>query len=150
MFIPVEGAFRLMLEEAPRLWQVAKDNNILIVSQMTLIIVLNMIQMAWKQHEQEKNISDVYKTAEELMSQLKGWMESYVKIGDYLGKASSAYEDSKKKLSDSNQSVIKKIGKLEKLGIAPKRSNAKIKTGSRLSGPESVIPKELSDDEITD
>lgn len=150
MFIPVEGAFRLMLEESPRLWQVAKDNNILIVSQMTLIIVLNMIQMAWKQHEQEKNISDVYKTAEELMSQLKGWMESYVKIGDYLGKASSAYEDSKKKLSDSNQSVLKKIGKLEKLGIAPKRSNAKIKTGSRLSGPESVIPKELGEDEVTD
>ena len=47
-------------------------------------------------------------------------------------------------------SVEEKIGKLEKLGIAPKRSNAKIKTGSRLSGPESVIPKELSDGEITD
>ena len=43
-----------------------------------------------------------------------------------------------------------KIGKLEKLGIAPKRSNAKIKTGSRLSGPESVIPKELGEDEVTD
>ena len=50
MFIPVEGAFRLMLEADPMLWQVAKDNRVLIVSQMTLIIVLNMIQMAWKQH----------------------------------------------------------------------------------------------------
>lgn len=49
MFIPIEGAFRLMLEEDPMLWQTAKDNNVLIVSQMTLIIVLNMIQMAWKQ-----------------------------------------------------------------------------------------------------
>lgn len=144
MFIPVEGAFRLMLEEDPMLWQVAKYNNVLIVSQMTLIIVLNMIQMAWKQANQEKNIAEVYKTAEELMSQLGGWMGSYVKIGDALEKAAAAYGDASKKLSDSNQSVIKKIQKLEKLGLSPKRSQAKIKTTGRTMGPESIIPAVLS------
>lgn len=143
MFIPVEGAFRLMLEEDPRLWQVAKDNKVLIVSQMTLIIVLNMIQMSWRQHEQEKNIAAVFATAEELMGQLRGWMEAYVKIGEHLGKASDAYEDARKKLSDSNQSVIKKIDKLEKLGIAPKRSNARIKSTARMVEGGSIIPKEL-------
>lgn len=144
MFIPVEGAFRLMLEEDPMLWQVAKDNNVLIVSQMTLIIVLNMIQMAWKQANQEKNIAEVYKTAEELMSQLGGWMGSYVKIGDALEKAAAAYGDASKKLSESNQSVIKKIQKLEKLGLSPKRSQGKIKTTGRTMGPESIIPAVLS------
>lgn len=148
MFIPVEGAFRLMLEQDPRLWQVAKDNNVLIVSQMTLVIVLNMIRMSWKQHEQEKNIADVYKTAEELMGQLRGWMDSYVKIGEGLERASAAYEDSRKKLVDSNQSVIKKIGKLEKLGVAPKRSGGKIKTTTRLDGSQTIIPKELDSEQI--
>ena len=38
MFIPMEGAFRLMLDEDPTLWQVARENNVLIVSQMTLVI----------------------------------------------------------------------------------------------------------------
>lgn len=146
MFIPVEGAFRLMLEEDPVLWQVAKDNNVLIVSQMTLIIVLNMIQMAWKQANQEKNIAEVYKTAEELMSQLSGWMGSYVKIGEALEKARSAYGDASKKLNESNQSVIKKIQKLEKLGLAPKKSQGKIKTTGRFMGPESIIPAALSPD----
>ena len=144
MFIPVEGAFRLMLEEDPMLWQVAKDNNVLIVSQMTLVIVLNMIQMAWKQANQEKNIAEVYKTAEELMSQLNGWMESYVSIGTFLSKAQNAYETSTKKLTESNQSVVKKIQKLERLGLSPKKSQAKIKPGARKTGPESIIPPELS------
>ncbi len=148
MFIPIEGAFRLMLEDDPMLWQVAKDNNVLIVSQMTLIIVLNMIQMAWKQANQEKNIAEVYKTAEELMSQLGGWMGSYVKIGESLEKARAAYEDSSKKLSDSNQSVIKKIQKLEKLGLSPRKSKGRIKTGTRLQGTESVIPAELATDPV--
>ena len=144
MFIPVEGAFRLMLEEDPMLWQVAKDNNVLIVSQMTLIIVLNMIQMAWKQANQEKNIAEVYKTAEELMSQLNGWMSNYVKIGESLEKAMSSVEESTSKLKDSNQSVMKKIQKLEKLGLSPKRSQARIKTSGRTQGPESIIPESLT------
>lgn len=147
MFIPVEGAFRLMLEEDPLLWQVAKDNNVLIVSQMTLVIVLNMIQMAWKQANQEKNIAEVYKTAEELMSQLSGWMSSYVKIGESLEKARGAYGDATKKLTESNQSVIKKIQKLEKLGLSPKKSQGRIKTSGRILGQESIIPQTLSSSE---
>ena len=145
MFIPMEGAFRLMLEEDPRLWQVAKDNNVLIVSQMTLVIVLNMIQMAWKQANQEKNIAEVYKTAEELMSQLSGWMDAHVKVGELLDKAQAAYKDSTFKLQDSNQSAIKKIQKLEKLGLAPKKSQGKIRTSTRSAGPESIIPQSLDD-----
>lgn len=146
MFIPMEGAFRLMLEEEPTLWQLAKDNHVLIVSQMTLVIVLNMIQMSWKQHNQEKNIQAVYDTAEELMSQLRAWMDAYVKVGDALEKASGAFVESRRKLVDSNQSVVRKIDKLERLGLAPKRSAAKLKPGARMvQGKESIIPKELSD-----
>jgi DNA recombination protein RmuC len=146
MFIPMEGAFRLMLEEDPRLWQAARDVNVLIVSQMTLTIVLNMIQMAWKQANQEKNITDVYKTAEELMSQLKGWMDTYVKVGDALDKARASYDESKKKLVDSNQSVVRKIEKLERLELSPKKSKGSINTSGRNLGHESIIPKDLCSD----
>ena len=151
MFIPMEGAFRLMLEEDPLLWQSAKGNDVLIVSQMTLTIVLNMIKMSWKQYNQEKNIAEVYKTAEELMSQLKAWMTAYAEVGNALKKASSAYEESKKKLIDSNQSVVKKIGKLERLGLTPRRSAARIKTGPRiLPGKESVIPAEFTPEQTNE
>ena len=146
MFIPMENAYRMMLDCAPTLWQKAKDSKVLIVSQQNLMIVLNMILMSWKQHDQQKNIAEVYKTAEELMSQLKNWMESFVRVGENLEKARTAYDDSKKKLMDSNQSVIRKIDKLENMKISPKRSNAKIKADTRIvGGRESVIPRELSE-----
>lgn len=146
MFIPVEAAFQLMLEDAPTLWQSAKDSNVLIVSQMTLIIVLNMIQLSWKQADQEKNIVQVYKTASELMSQIQGWLENYVLLGDNITKVAKSYEDTKKKLIDSNQSVVKKIEKLESLGLSPKRSNAKLKGASRKTSTESIIPKNILDE----
>lgn len=146
MFIPMEGAFRLMLDQAPVLWQRAKDAKVLIVSQQNLMIVLNMILMSWRQHDQEKNIAEVYRTAEEMMGQLKNWMDAFVKVGDSLEAARRAYDDSKAKLMDSNQSVIRKIDKLERMKIGPKRSKAKIKAGVRIvAGQESIIPSELTE-----
>ena len=144
MFIPMEGAFRLVLEEDPLLWQRAKDNGVLIVSQMTLIIVLNMIQMSWKQYEQEKNIAEVYSTAGELLSRIENWLKAHVEIGESLRKAQESYDTATKVLKDSNRSVIGGIEKLQKLGVSPKKSKAKLKKGGDAVTPGTVIPKELS------
>ena len=146
MFIPIENAFRLMQEEEPLLWQQAKNAGVLIVSQMSLAIVLNMILVAWRQFDQQRNIQEVYKTASELMSVLENWMGEYVKMGDKIKAVSDSYGESTRLLKESNQSVVKKIAKLEKLGATRKRSNASLKTGGRLiGGKQSIIPGQLSD-----
>lgn len=145
MFIPIENAFRLMQEEEPLLWQQAKNQGVLIVSQMSLAIVLNMILVAWRQFDQQRNIQEVYKTASELMSVLENWMAEYVKVGEKLKELGKSYGESTRLLTESNQSVVKKIAKLEKLGATRKRSNAGLKSGGRMIGGRgSVIPSELA------
>lgn len=145
MFIPIENAFRLMQEEEPLLWQQAKKQGVLIVSQMSLAIVLNMVLVAWRQFDQQRNIQEVFKTAGELMSVLENWMAEYVKVGDRIKDLGRSYEQSTRLLTGSNQSVVKKIAKLEKLGATRKRSNAALKSGGRMVGGRvSVIPGELS------
>ena len=109
MFIPIENAFRLMQEEEPLLWQQAKNAGVLIVSQMSLAIVLNMILVAWRQFDQQRNIQEVYKTASELMSVLENWMGEYVKMGEKIKAVSDSYGESTRLLKESNQSVVKKI-----------------------------------------
>ena len=145
MFIPIENAFRLMQEEEPLLWQQAKNQGVLIVSQMSLAIVLNMILVAWRQFDQQRNIQEVYKTASELMSVLENWMAEYVEVGEKLKELGKSYGESTRLLTESNQSVVKKIAKLEKLGATRKRSNAGLKSGGRMiGGRSSVIPSELA------
>ena len=154
MFIPIEAAFQLMQQEAPLLWQKARDQRVLIVSQMSLSVVLNMVLIAWRQHDQQRNIEEVYDTAAELMSALGNWMDTYARLGDAIEKAGGAYRESTRQLKESNQSVVKKIAKLEKLRVGPKRSRAAIKAGGRKglgtaslpSGAESVIPTVLAQD----
>ncbi len=145
MFIPIENAFRLMQEEEPLLWQQAKNQGVLIVSQMSLAIVLNMILVAWRQFDQQRNIQEVFKTASELMSALENWMGEYAKMGERLEALNKSYGESTRMLKESSQSVVKKVAKLEKLGATRKRSNAALKTGGRMiGGRESVIPGALA------
>ena len=145
MFVPIENAFRLMQEEEPLLWQQAKNQGVLIVSQMSLAIVLNMILVAWRQFDQQRNIQEVFKTASELMSALENWMGEYVKVGERLEALNKSYGESTRMLKESSQSVVKKVAKLEKLGATRKRSNAALKTGGRMiGGRESVIPTMLA------
>ncbi|MBQ2514742.1 MAG: DNA recombination protein RmuC [Bacteroidales bacterium] len=145
MFIPIENAFRLMQEEEPLLWQQAKNQGVLIVSQMSLAIVLNMILVAWRQFDQQRNIQEVFKTASELMSALENWMGEYAKMGERLEALNKSYGESTRMLKESSQSVVKKVAKLEKLGVTRKRSNAALKTGGRMiGGRESVIPTMLA------
>ena len=148
MFIPIENAFRLMQEEEPLLWQQAKNQGVLIVSQMSLAIVLNMVLVAWRQFDQQRNIQEVYKTASELMSAVENWMGEYVKLGNKLEELNRSYSESTRLLKGSSQSVVKKISKLEKLGATRKRSNAGIKSSGRLiGGKASVIPSQLAPEE---
>ena len=145
MFIPIENAFRLMQEEEPLLWQQAKNQGVLIVSQMSLAIVLNMILVAWRQFDQQRNIQEVFKTVSELMSALENWMGEYAKMGERLEALNKSYGESTRMLKESSQSVVKKVAKLEKLGATRKRSNAALKTGGRMiGGRESVIPTMLA------
>ena len=66
-------------------------------------------------------------------------------MGDKIKAVSDSYGESTRLLKESNQSVIKKISKLEKLGATRKRSNAGLKSGGRMiGGRSSVIPSELA------
>ena len=146
MFVPIEAAFQLMQQEAPMLWHRAKEHKVLIVSQMSLTVVLNMVLIAWRQHDQRQNTEEVFSTASELMTAIRNWLETYTKLGASIKKLNVDYDESTRQLTDSNQSVVKKIGKLEKLRVSPKRSKAAVKAGGRQAlGAESVIPSELAD-----
>ena len=104
MFMPVEAAFQLMMTSDPLLWQNARSRGVL-------------IGMGWKQALQERHITEVYRMAEGIQSQLLGFLQYMDKVGDALKSAEEAYEDALKRLNGSNQSVVSKLKRLEDFGV---------------------------------
>ena len=74
MFIPIEGALLLALENDLSLYDDAFKQKIILVSPTTLLVALRAVENSWRYEKQAKNIQDVYKRAEELYKKFDGFL----------------------------------------------------------------------------
>ena len=116
MFVPNIGALWTALKAEPDLWRKAAESNVYITDEQSLYGALKIVNITWTQVAQAQNHEKVYELANEMIDRVGIFMEKYEAIGKALDKATSEYNDGKKKLLPSGQSIINTSGKLLKLG----------------------------------
>lgn len=117
MFVPNTGALWTAMNAEPALWRRAADQNVYMADEQSLYGALRIVEMTWTQVRQARNHEQVYALAQEMIDRVGMFMESYNNIGAALKKASSAYDEGYKKISDKGQSVITTSNKLIALGV---------------------------------
>ena len=122
LFMPIEGAFLLALEEDGEFFKDAYEQNILVVSPSTLLVTLRTIEHIWRTERQEEHALKIASEAEAMYDKLVGFVEELKKVGTHLEKAQSAYETSMNRLKSGRGNVIKRAENIVKLGIKPKKS----------------------------
>ena len=108
MFVPNIGALWTALKAEPDLWRKAAEQNV--------YIALKIVSLTWTQVAQTQNHEQVYKLANEMIDRVGLFMEKYDAIGKALEKATTEYNDGRKKLQPQGQSIINTSNKLIKLG----------------------------------
>ncbi len=122
MFVPIEGALLLALENDVNLYDEAFKQKIILVSPTTLLVALRAVENTWRYERQAQNIVDVYKRAEELYKKFNGFVEDLTKVGKGLEMANSNYNEAFKKLSDGRGNLISQVTMLKKVSnIKPKK-----------------------------
>ncbi|WP_051436754.1 DNA recombination protein RmuC [Lebetimonas sp. JS170] len=122
MFVPIEGALMLALENEPGLFEYAFKKRIILTSPTTLLAALRSIEVSWRYEKQAKNIAEVVKSAENLYDKIRGFIEDFEKVGDSIDKAGKSFESAKNKLITGRGNVISQISRLkDKAGIKPKK-----------------------------
>lgn len=116
MFVPNIGALWTALKAEPDLWRKAAEQNVYITDEQSLYGALKIVSLTWTQVAQTQNHEQVYKLANEMIDRVGLFMEKYDAIGKALDKATSEYNDGKKKLLPQGQSIINTSNKLIKLG----------------------------------
>ncbi len=115
LFIPIEGAFMLALEEDPALYEKAYTRNIILVTPSTLLAVLRTIQNSWRYEYQNKNAEMIAKKAGALYDKFVAFTEEMQQIQKALAKAQAAYEGAYRKLGSGKGNLINRANELKRM-----------------------------------
>jgi DNA recombination protein RmuC len=121
LFMPIEGAFLLALEQDNTFFKTAYEQNIVVVSPSTLLVTLRTIEHIWRSEYQERNAKAIAESAEALYEKLVAFVEDMEKIGEQIGRTQKSYEGAMNKLSTGKGNLIRRVEAMRKLGLKPKK-----------------------------
>ncbi len=116
LFMPIEPAFALAVQNDAGLFNDAYDKNIVIVSPTTLIATLRTIASIWRQENQTKNAIDIATQGGQLYDKFVGFAEDLIKIGENLRTTKNNYDLAMNKLSVGKGNLVGRAEKLKDLG----------------------------------
>ena len=122
LFIPMEPAFAVAINEDNSLYSKALERNIVIVTPSTLLATLRTISSMWSNQKQQENALEIAKQAGALYDKFEGFVQDLIKIGKKMDEAKAEYGSAMNKLIDGNGNIIVSIEKLKKMGAKAKKS----------------------------
>jgi DNA recombination protein RmuC len=138
MFMPIESAITLAMNENPDLFNRALNKKIILITPTTLIATLKVVKLIWQKENQVKNVEEIFKQCGMLYDKFVMFIEEMDKIGTGLGNASKSYKEAMDRLKDGARKGDTIIGKFETI----KRLEAKTN--------KSLPAKYLADIELLD
>ena len=122
MFVPIESAFSLAIQEDAELYTDALSRHIAIVTPSTLLATLRTIQNMWRVEQQNRNAEEIADRAGKLYDKFVNFVTDLGLIGDRLQTTRSAWEDAWKKLTDGRGNLIKRAEDMKALGARVSKS----------------------------
>lgn len=122
MFVPIEAALLIALNENDKLYLEAFDKNVVLVTTSTLLATLSTVSSIWKQEDQKKNVMEIARQAGALYDKFAGFLEDLKGVGKKLDDAKKDYSSAMNKLVDGRGNLINSVEKIKKLGVKTKKS----------------------------
>ena len=122
MFIPIEPAFAIAVNDDNSLYNRAFEKNIVIVTPSTLLATLRTIDSMWNNEKQQQNAIEIARQAGALYDKFEGLVNDLTGVGKKIDAAKSDYSSAMNKLVEGKGNLITSVEKLKKLGAKAKKS----------------------------
>ncbi|WP_282149000.1 DNA recombination protein RmuC [Algibacter lectus] len=136
LFIPIEPAFAVVVNEDNSIYNKAFEKNIVIVTPSTLLATLRTIDSMWNNEKQQQNAIEIARQAGALYDKFEGLVKDLTNVGKKIDAAKTDYSSAMNKLVDGRGNIITSVEKLKKMGAKAKKAL-----------PEAII-KRAQEDEI--
>jgi DNA recombination protein RmuC len=122
LFIPIEPAFAVALNEDNTLYNKAFEKNIVIVTPATLLATLRTIDTMWNNEKQQKNAIEIARQAGALYDKFHNLMNDLTGVGKDMDRAKLNYSAAMNKLFEGKGNLIISVEKIKKLGAKAKKA----------------------------
>ncbi|MDA9775416.1 DNA recombination protein RmuC, partial [Algibacter sp.] len=122
MFIPIEPAFAVVVNEDNSIYNRAFEKNIVIVTPSTLLATLRTIDSMWNNEKQQQNAIEIARQAGALYDKFEGLVVDLTGVGKKIDAAKSDYSSAMNKLVEGRGNLITSVEKLKKMGAKAKKS----------------------------
>lgn len=139
LFIPIEPAFAIALNEDISLYNKAFEKNIVIVTPATLLATLRTIDSMWTNQKQQENAFEIARQAGALYDKFEGFVADLIKIGKKIDETKVEYSGAMNKLVEGSGNLISRVEKLKKMGAKAKKAL-----------PESILIRAKKDSGFTE
>ena len=119
MFVGYEAPLLEALKAEPSLWKHAADNNVILVTPLTLLAYLRLVYLAWQHEKEARNQEEIVKTARELLTRMNGFLMTFEELGTSLTGLQKTYDKARGVLVDAPhaQTIAKSANKLIDLHV---------------------------------
>ena len=125
LFMPIEGAYSLAIQEDRELHTFAWEKRIAIVCPSTLFITLKTIASLWRIENQNKHADEIAKRGGALYDKLVLFIEDMQAIGHKMSGLQKDYDGAMNKLSEGNGNLVRQADMLKKLGAKTSKAMPK-------------------------
>jgi DNA recombination protein RmuC len=122
LFMPLESAFSLAVQNDPELFNYAWQRRIVMVSPTTLLATLKTVESIWKHEKQTQNAMEIARQGKSLYEKFVNFMEDMEKLGGQINSLQNTYQDAHKKLSSGKGNLVRQAENLIKLGVKTEKS----------------------------
>ncbi|WP_341939291.1 DNA recombination protein RmuC [Marinimicrobium sp. C2-29] len=136
IFVPIEAAFMLALQQDPKLYSDAYDKHIILASPTTLLAILRTVENIWRYEKQNKNAERIARDAGGLHDQFVLLLESLETVGAHIGKTQEAFDTAHKRLSTGKGNLLRRVDNIRRLGAKTKKTIARDRVEDADEGDE--------------
>lgn len=115
LFMPIENAYTLVLNENPEMFNYALNKKIIILTPTTLVATLKVVKLLWQKEQRVENIEKVFKLCGSLYDKFVGFAIDMLEIKRRIRDADSAYDAAMNKLKDGKKRGETIIGRIENI-----------------------------------
>lgn len=121
MFVPIEGAYLMAIEEDSTVFESAFEQRVAVVTPSTLYATLKLIEQLWRYERQSENVVKLIDRASKLHDKFVDFVKAFEEVGSRLDQAQNAYGTALDRIKSGRGNVISQIATLGNLAGKTKK-----------------------------